>query len=112
MNLPALRKSGAPIVPDGIRARGFGAVFVDALVTFFLDAGVPEFTRGLVREHVALEGGVPENVEIVNFAEEVLQVLEVVAPKLVFLRKKIFDDIAEAFDADAQAVEGNLRASA
>jgi hypothetical protein len=45
-----------------------------------------------------------EDVEIVNFAEEILEALEILAPEDVVIRKEIFDGIAEALDADAEFV--------
>ena len=56
--------------------------------------------------------GRPQDVEVVNLAEQILHVLEVVAPGLVFLRKEIFDDVTKTFDADAQGMKCNLRAIA
>ena len=65
-----------------------------------------------VGEDVAGKRGRPQHVEIVYFAEQVLHVLQVVAPGFVFVGKEIFDDVAKAFDADAQGVKRNLRAIA
>jgi hypothetical protein len=45
-----------------------------------------------------------------DFSEEVLQFLEIIAPGAVLLRQKILYNVAEALDPDAQAVERNLRA--
>ena len=65
---------------------------------------MPAFFCVGVRKDVALDGSVPENVEVVDFAEQVLNFLEVVAPGFVLFGKEIFDDVAEALDADAQSV--------
>ena len=51
----------------------------------------------------------PQHVKIVDFAEQVLHVLQALAPGLVLVGKEILDDVAKAFDADAQSVKCNLR---
>ena len=73
---------------------------------------MPALARISVRKNVAGDGSGPEHVEVVNFAEQVLQFFKVVAPGFVLGGKKILDDVAEAFDADAQAVECDLGAIA
>lgn len=47
-----------------------------------------------------------------NVAEQVLHVFEVVTPDFMFGGKKIFYDVAEAFDTDAKSMKGDLRAIA
>ena len=56
--------------------------------------------------------GCPQHVEIVYLAQQVLHVLQVVAPGLVLLGEKILDDVPEPFDPDPQSVERNLRSVA
>src|SRR5437879_13035091 len=73
---------------------------------------MPVFLRVCIWKGVALDGGVPENIEVVDFAEQVLNFLEVIAPGCVLFGKEIFDDVAKALDADAQGVQCYLRAVA
>ena len=47
-----------------------------------------------------------------DFPEQVLDLLEVVAPALVFHGKKVLDAVAESLDDDAKAMECGLRAVA
>src|SRR2546422_9083390 len=47
-----------------------------------------------------------EHGEILEIAEEILNLLQVVFPGCVEIRKQILDRIAEAFEADAQSVPG------
>src|SRR5207245_480616 len=54
----------------------------------------------------------PQHIEIVDLAQQVLHVLQIVAPGFVLNGQEIFDDVAEALDADAQRVEADLRAVA
>jgi hypothetical protein len=58
---------------------------------------------------VATQRRRPQHIEIVHFAEQVLHVLQVVAPEFVLDGQKILDDVTEAFDADAQRVQRDLR---
>src|SRR5258708_33098151 len=44
-----------------------------------------------------------------HFAEQVLHLLQIVAPQLVLGGKKILDDVAKAFDANAQGMKRDLR---
>src|SRR5258708_39764887 len=44
-----------------------------------------------------------------HFAEQVLHLLQIVAPQLVLGGKKILDNVAKVFDANAQRVERDLR---
>ena len=73
---------------------------------------MPDFARRFVGEDVAGKLSRPEHIEVVDFAQQILHVFQVVAPGFVFLRKEIFDDVAKAFDADAQGMQRNLRAIA
>src|ERR1700722_5243580 len=73
---------------------------------------MPVSARLCVGKNVTGDGCGPEYVEIVHLTQQVLQFFEVVAPELVLFRQEVFDDVAEALDADAQAVESGLRAIA
>ena len=52
--------------------------------------------------------GCPQHVQIVHFAEQILHMLQVVAPGLVLHGQKILDDIAKALDADPQSMKRHL----
>src|SRR5262249_52084207 len=54
----------------------------------------------------------PNNIKIVYFAQQVLHMLQVVRPSFVLYRKEVFNNVAKAFDADAESVPCHLRAVA
>jgi len=58
----------------------------------------------VLTKNLGAYGSVPEHIEIVDLSQDVLQVLEVFAPGGVLIGQEIFDDVAETFDANAQAV--------
>ena len=43
------------------------------------------------------------------FSKQVLEVLQIFSPCLVLLRQKVFDNVAESFDPDAQGVKRDPR---
>src|SRR5580658_3781352 len=68
--------------------------------------------KGLGRKYLACQCRRPKHIQVVDFAQQILHRLQVVAPGLVLLGQEILDDVAKAFDADAQAVKRNLGAVA
>src|SRR4029077_13251477 len=54
----------------------------------------------------------PEHIEVVNFAQEILQLLEVFAPGRMVRGKKVLHDIAKTFQPNTQAMKGHLGAIA
>ena len=52
-----------------------------------------------------MHGGGPEHIEIVDLAEQVLHVLEIVAPGGVLFGQEILDNVAEALDSDTKPVK-------
>lgn len=112
MNLFALRKNHAPDVPKSLSANHSAAVAVDARGALSQDSFAPGSARNGIRKNAAGYGSRPKNIEVMDFAKEVLQFLEVVAPGFVLDGEKIFHDVAEAFDANAQAVKRSLGAVA
>ncbi len=54
----------------------------------------------------------PQDVQIVDVSQRILNAFEIVAPRIVFLGEKVFYDVTESFDADAKPVPGRLRAAA
>ena len=65
---------------------------------------MPHLPRSFVVEDARLHRRCPEHVEVVYFPKQVLHVLQIGTPCLVLLGQKIFDDVAESFDPDAQGV--------
>src|SRR5208337_144024 len=58
-----------------------------------------------VGENLAGDCGRPKDIEVMDLAEQILHFLEVVAPGVMLDWEKIFHDVAEALNADAQTVE-------
>src|ERR1700689_4988162 len=115
LNLFALRQPGAPDLPERIVAYHLLAVALDAPGAFGENSFAPLLARVFVRKsgvrkNMAGDGRGPEYVEVMDLAEQVLHFFEVVAPGLVFRGQEILDDVAEALDADAEAVKGSLGA--
>src|SRR5580692_1296824 len=111
-NLSALGKSGAPDLPERIGPDHLGTVAVDALDALEENYFSPTFARMLIGKHLARDGRGPEHVEVMDLAQQVLDFFQVVSPRFVLDGQKIFHNIAEAFDADAETVECNLGAVA
>jgi hypothetical protein len=84
-----------------IFVRHLFAISIQSLATFLGDPLLPARLGCAVRENAGAQGGGPEHVEIVDFAENILHVLEIVAPGGVLLGQEILHDVAEALDADA-----------
>ncbi len=97
-------KAGAPFLPEAGVAQSALPVVCDALFALGGDSVPHGFSRceqdsggGLFQERV-------EHGEILEIAEEILNLLQFVFPGCVHIRKQILDRIAEAFEADAQGV--------
>src|SRR3981081_2706040 len=54
--------------------------------------------------YVAVDRGGPQHVEIVHFAEQVLQSFQIVTPLGMLSRQKVFHRITKVFDSDTQFV--------
>src|SRR6202790_4525716 len=101
-----LRQAGGPVGPDAGLAESEFTVLVEALVAGAVDHAVPfgEKLGNVGLGFVAYEEG--EHVEIVDFAQDILQALELGAPRFVATGEKAFHRVTEFFDADAQGVPG------
>ena len=73
---------------------------------------MPGLSGRIVRKNVAGKRRCPQHIEIVHFAQQILHMLQIVAPGFVLFREKILDDIAKALNPDAKCVQRNLRAIA
>ncbi len=89
-------------------AHHFFAIAVQTLVPFLGELLAPPGAAFQIRERANLDRRIPQHIQIVDFAQEILQVFQVSAPGGVFAREKVFHRIAQALDADAQFVEGGL----
>ncbi len=59
-----------------------------------------------------LDGGLPENVEIVHLTQKILQIFKILAPSRVQGRQEILDRVAKTLYPNAQIVKGNVGAVA
>src|SRR5712692_10910796 len=100
----AFGKSGAPDVPEIRFLPGLRAIFrqapgprnlnqVSPALAFFRFHGGTQFAE-VARQLI----------EIVDFSEQVLEALQILAPFGVTAGKKILDGVAKAFDTDAQCM--------
>src|ERR1700674_1935417 len=87
---------GAPEVPEAGLAESELAISFDAFAALAQDDFLPELKRIFCFEKVRLPDEFGQDVEIVNFAEQVLEALEIGAPVGVVLGKQILDYVAEA----------------
>ena len=85
------------------------AIPFDTLFPLLKNADMPSLAGSFVGKYTAGERGGPQHIEVMHFAEQVLHVLQIVAPQLVLGGKEIFDNVAKAFDANAQGMERDLR---
>src|SRR6266851_4179596 len=99
-------EAGTPDVPEAGLAESEPAIGLDAFIALLLDDFLPKFERVFGFEKVRLPDDICEDVEIVNFAEQVLEALEIVAPVGIVLGEQAFDRVAEALQPNAQGVPG------
>src|SRR6266849_1123925 len=88
-------EAGTPDVPEAGLAESELAIGFDAFSALLLDDFLPKFERVFGFEKVRLPDDICEDVEIVNFAEQVLEALEIVAPVGIVLGEQAFDRVAE-----------------
>src|SRR5579872_3713638 len=102
----AARQSSAPDIPKGSRPRCLLSVLLDSLASLLRDSPVPKIPRTFVRKDMAGVCSRPQHVKIMDFAEKVLQMFQVVRPSFVFGGKEILDDVAEPLDPDSKGMQG------
>jgi hypothetical protein len=95
-------KTVTPLIPKAGAAEGKLSVRLDALVALVSDFGAPVLRgfSGNLRVTELLD----QDVQVVNISEEVLETLEVFAPRSVVFGQEAFDGIAEFFEPDAEHV--------
>src|SRR6267143_715451 len=99
-------EAGTPDVPEAGLAKSKLTIRLDAFAALALDEFVPEFQRVFGFVEVRLPYNFRENVQVVNFAKQVLKALETIAPNGVVLGEQAFHRIAEALQPNAQCVPG------
>ena len=97
---------GTPNIPKAGLTESELAIGDEALCAFTFDEFPPRFQRVFRFVGVGLLHGCGKDIEIVNFAEHVLEALEVIAPDGVLLGEQAFDDVAETLESNAQRVPG------
>jgi hypothetical protein len=110
LDLFALRQASPPDLPERIFAEHFDAVGINTLGTLAKNYFVPALPRNRIGKNMTGNSRGPKHVEIVDFAEQVLDMLQIIAPCFVLDGEKILDDIAEALDSDAEGMERYLGA--
>lgn len=105
-------QTGAPNLPEAAPSPSEAAVFAEAWSAFGGDGVAPTGERRLFAGEALVLEKSAQLVEVVDFAEEILQALQVVTPFGMPLGEKDFNGVAEALDADAQGVPGGDAAAA
>src|ERR1700720_2276590 len=97
----ALRQSVAPVIPKAGFSQGELAVGLDALAAFATNHFFPVVLhiRGVLRRDLLDRSG--EDIQVVDFTQEVLKALQVVAPQSVLLREQTLHCVSQAFQPDA-----------
>jgi hypothetical protein len=101
--IAAARQTLAPHAPKRVGAAHFVFVFTDTLLSFESDARV-QLSRGSVTTRL-LRDFITEHIQIVDLAEQILHMLQILAPPPVVIGEKILDGVAKAFDPDAQLMK-------
>src|SRR5260370_6225459 len=99
-------KTGTPDIPEAGLAESELAIGFDAFMALVLDHFPPEIERVFGFVEVRFLDNFCEDVEIVNFAQHVLEALEIAAPVGVVLGEQAFHRVAEALQSNAQSVPG------
>src|SRR5260370_32942007 len=107
-----LWQSGSPSLPQGVAAEHSRPVGFHALAALVLDTRPPSESRLGIRKCFEVDGRLPENVEVVHFTQNILQLFEIVAPRPVQARQEILHDISKTFYSDAQLMKLNFGAVA
>src|SRR5258707_2392616 len=107
----APRQLHPPDLPERRRANHLLAIGGDAADAFFDDSRPPARHRFAIFEPMG-SNPLPQDVQVVDLPQSVLQVLQILAPALMPLGQKILGGIAEALDANAQGMPRHLTAIA
>src|ERR1700736_4203531 len=108
MNLTPLRQRGTPNVPERMSTDHFFAIEIDPPGPLGEDSGMPASSSYLIGEDLAGRRSRPQHVQVMHFAEQILQVFQIVTPGQMQFGQKIFDSVAKTLYADAQSVESRL----
>ncbi len=69
------------------------------------DGASPAFTLLRRGEAAGLQGRGPQNVQVVDLPQNILQLFQVFAPVLIVQGQKVLDDVAESLDANAKRMQ-------
>ena len=108
MNLTALWQRSTPNVPERMSTDHFFAIEIDPRGPFGEDSGMPATSSFLIRKDLAGRRSRPQHVQVMHFAEQILQIFQIVTPGQMQFGQKIFDSVAKTLYADAQSVESRL----
>src|ERR1700731_3174777 len=108
MNLTSLWQRSTPNTPERMSTDHSFAIETDPCGPFGADSGMPVTSSFLVWKDLARRRSRPQHVQVMHFAEQILQVFEIVTPGQMQFGQKIFDRVAKILHADAQYV-GILR---
>src|SRR6266852_7578707 len=101
-----MRQSFLPVAPKAVFPNSQLAILLQASAALTLDRAFPlrpqirGFADSLLLDNPA------QHVQIVDLAQNVLEVLQIGAPHLILLWQQTFDRVAEFFQADSESVPG------
>src|SRR5438132_11645568 len=102
----------SPDIPQGMPAQHFLTVLLDPLGAFLADSCAPAKARLFIRKRLDIVCCGPEEIEDVQFPQQVLHFLELLAPRLMQLWEEIFHGIAESLQSNPHRVTRRLSADA
>src|SRR6266849_3049197 len=94
-------KTGTPDIPEAGLAESELAIGFDAFMALALDHFPPEIERVFGFVEVRFLDNFCEDVEIVNFAQHVLEALEIAAPVGIVLGEQALDRVTESLQREA-----------
>ena len=102
----------SPDIPQGMPAQHSLTVLLDPLGAFLADSCAPAKARLFIRKRLDIACCGPEEIEVVQFPQQVLHFLELLAPRLMQLWEEIFHRVAETLQTNTQLVKSSLAAVA
>src|SRR5258708_28912770 len=87
----------------------FFAIEIDPSGPFGEDSGMPASSSFLIRKDLAGRRSRPQHVQVMHFAEQILQIFQVVTPCQMQFGQKIFDSVAKTLYTHAQSLATRLR---